>query len=250
MANFMEPGNPVFNEKRLRKESSARSISGPITRNDTMTTDGAVNKSIFLFFLMMITTCISYIMPSTFLLWVGAIGGLVAVIVSVFKPQWSGTIAPGYALFEGLFLGTISFFYANAFYPGIIFQAIGLTMGTLITMLLVYKSGLIKVTDKFRTGVVMATGAIFVVYMLSWIGSMFGFTIPYLHEGGVLGIGISVVIIGVAALNLLLDFDLFEKGEQMQAPKYMEWFAAMSLLVTLVWLYVEFLRLLSKLNRD
>lgn len=250
MANFFEPGNPVFNEERLRKESTGRSTVGPIIRDDTMSINGAVNKSIFLFSLMMLTTFVSFIMPSPFLLWVGAIGGLIAVLVSVFKPQWSATIAPGYALFEGLFLGTISYFYANAFYPGIIFQAIGLTMGTLITMLLVYKSGLIKVTDKFRTGVVMATGAIFIVYMISWIGSMFGFAVPYLHEGGVIGIGISIVIIGVAALNLLLDFDLFEKGEQMQAPKYMEWFAAMSLLVTLVWLYVEFLRLLSKLNRD
>lgn len=250
MANYFEPGNPVFNEKRLRKESTSRSTAGPIIRDDTMTINGAVNKSLFLFFLMMVTTCLSFVMPSTFLLWVGAIGGLGFVLVGVFKPQWSATVAPGYALFEGLFLGTISYFYADAFYPGIVFQAIGLTMGTLITMLMVYKSGLIKVTDKFRTGVVMATGAIFIVYMISWIGSMFGFSVPYLHEGGVIGIGISVVIIGVAALNLLLDFDLFEKGEQMQAPKYMEWFAGMSLLVTLVWLYVEFLRLLSKLNRN
>jgi uncharacterized YccA/Bax inhibitor family protein len=215
-----------------------------------MTIDGAVNKTIFLFFLMMITTSISFIMPTMFLLYVGGIGGLIAVLIAVFKPQWSPTIAPGYALFESLFLGTVSFFFMDQFYEGIVYQAVGLTMGTLLTMLLVYKSGLIKVTQKFRMGVVMATGAIFIVYMISWVGSIFGFQLPFLHEGGMMGIGISLVIIGVAALNLLLDFDLFEKGEQYKAPKYMEWYAAMSLLITLVWLYVEFLRLLSKLNRD
>jgi len=250
MAKFIEPGNPIFNESRLKKQSQNPSYSGPIIRDEAMTINGAVNKTIFLFSLMMITTAISFVMPTMFLLYVGAIGGLIAVIVAVFKPQWSPTIAPGYALFEGLFLGTVSIFFMNQFYDGIVYQAVGLTMGTLLTMLLVYKSGLIKVTQKFRMGVVMATGAIFLVYMFSWIGSFFGFQLPYLHEGGIMGIGISLVIIGVAALNLLLDFDLFEKGEEYQAPKYMEWYAAMSLLITLVWLYVEFLRLLSKLNRD
>lgn len=250
MANYFQPGNPVFNEKRLKKESAGHSVAGPVTRNEYMTINGAVNKSFFLFFLMLLTTFVGFTMPTTFLLIVGAVGGLVAVIACVFKPHWSPTIAPGYALFEGLFLGTVSYIYMDKFYPGIVFQAVGLTMGTLITMLLVYKSGLIKVTQKFRMGVIMATGAIFLLYLISWIGSMFGFSIPYLHQGGAIGIGISLIIIGVAALNLLLDFDLFEKGEEYQAPKYMEWFAGMSLLITLVWLYVEFLRFLSILNRD
>ena len=112
-------------------------------------------------------------------------------------------------------------------------------------MLFFYKTGIIKVTEKFRSGVIMATGAIFVVYILSWVLGFFGINIPYLHEGGLMGIGISLLIIGVAALNLLLDFDNFEKGEQYGAPKYMEWFSAMGLLITLVWLYVEILRLIA-----
>jgi len=256
MANFFESKNPVLNEDKLKKSSLERNVTteqtGPITRqnDESMTVNGAVNKTFLLFGLMMVTTCISWMMPSNFLLIVGAVGGLILAIAGAFKPQWSPTVAPGYALFEGLFLGTISYYYANAFYPGIIVQAVGLTMGTLVMMLLIYKSGLIKVTGKFKTGVLMATGAIMLMYVVSFVGSFFGFNVPYLHDNGPIGIGISVVIIGVAALNLLIDFDLFEKGEKYQAPKYMEWFAGMALLITLVWLYIEFLRLLSKLNRD
>ena len=250
MANFLEPKNPVLSEERLRKSSITASSAGPIIREETMTVSGAVNKTLFLFGLMMLTTAASYMMPSQFLLIVGAIGGLAAVVISSFKPTLSPILAPGFALFEGLFLGTISVYYANAFYTGIVVQAICLTFGTLFMMLMIYKSGLIKVTDKFKSGVFMATGAIFFVYILSFVGSFVGFNVPYLHEGGVIGIGISVVIIGVASMNLLIDFDLFEKGEQHQAPKYMEWYSGMALLVTLVWLYVEFLRLLSKLNKN
>ncbi len=250
MANFFESKNPVLSEEKLRKTNAKVHQTGPIILEETMTVSGAVNKTLFLFSLMMVTSALSFFMASSFLIIVGAVGGLIAVIASSIKPQWSPTLAPGYALFEGLFLGAISAVYANAFYPGIIVQAIGLTFGTLFMMLFIYKTGIIKVTPKFKTGVIMATGAIFFIYLISWIGSFFGFNIPYLHEGGAIGIGISVVIIGVASLNLLLDFDLFEKGEQYNAPKYMEWFAGMALLVTLVWLYIEFLRLLSKLNRD
>jgi len=133
---------------------------------------------------------------------------------------------------------------------GIVLQAVSLTFATLISMLVLYKSGLITVTDKFRSGVMMATGAIFLVYLVSMVGSMFGWNMPYLHQGGMIGIGISIVIIAVAALNLLLDFDNFDKAAQARAPKYMEWFCGLSLMVTLVWLYIEFLRLLSMLNRD
>ncbi|MEZ4931497.1 MAG: Bax inhibitor-1/YccA family protein [Saprospiraceae bacterium] len=141
--------------------------------------------------------------------------------------------------------------YAGAFGGAIVFHAVTLTFAVLFMMLFLYKTGMIKVTEKFRSGVMMATGAIFIVYLLSWVLGMFGVNIPYLHEGGMMGIGISVVIIGIAALNLLLDFDMFEKGEQYRAPKYMEWFAAMGLLITLVWLYIEILRLLAILaGRD
>ena len=214
-----------------------------------MTISGAVNKTFILFALLMLTSGYSFLNPSMPLILVGAIGGLVAVIVSSFKPNLSPIIAPIYALLEGLFVGSISAMYAMEF-DGIIGQAVILTFGTLITMLLVHRSGLVPVTQKFRMGVFMATGAIALAYVASWIMSFFGMSMPYLHDSGPIGIGISVVIIGVAALNLLLDFDNFEKGEQANAPAYMEWFFAMGLLVTLVWLYIEFLRLLSKLNSD
>lgn len=239
---FTKSSNPILSEKTFEK-SRATGISS----TEIMTVAGAVNKSLILFSLLMITTFISYQMPSVFLLLVGAIGGLIAVIVGSFKPATSPIAAPIYALLEGLFVGSVSAMYAVES-SGIVLQAVTLTFSTLFMMLLVYKSGMIKVTQKFRTGVMMATGAIFLVYMVSFIGSFLGFSVPYLHEGGIMGIGISVVIIGVAALNLLLDFDMFDRGEQMQAPRYMEWFCAMGLLVTLVWLYIEFLRLLSKLR--
>ena len=137
-----------------------------------------------------------------------------------------------------------------ASYQGIVGQAVLLTFGTLLAMLAIHKSGLIPVTQKFRMGVFMATGAVMLTYLMSFVLSFFGINMPYIHDSGMIGIGISVVIIGIAALNLLIDFDAFEKGEQAGAPRYMEWVAGMGLLVTLVWLYVEILRLLSKLQRD
>ena len=158
-------------------------------------------------------------------------------------------LAPAYAAFEGLFVGAITAMYAYAF-EGIIFHAVSLTVAILFMMLFIYKTGIIKVTEKFRMGVMMATGAVFIVYLASWILGMFGVSVPFLHQGGMLGIGISVVIIGIASFNLLLDFDNFEKGEKFGAPSYMEWFSAMGLLITLVWLYVEILRLLAILSSN
>ncbi len=251
MANFIQSSNPVLSEDRLKKVTEASVTNlGPITREESMTVSGAIDKTLILFALLMVTTYFGFTMASPFLMISGAIAGLICVIAAVMKPQWSSTLAPGYALFNGLFLGAVSSFYAQAFYPGIILQAILLTMGTLLTMLLLYKWEVIKVTEKFRSGVIMATGAVLIVYLFSFIGSFFGFQVPYLHDNGIIGIGISVVIIGIASLNLLLDFDNFEKGEKLAAPKYMEWFAGMGLLITIIWLYVEFLRLLSKLNRN
>jgi uncharacterized YccA/Bax inhibitor family protein len=177
----------------------------------------------------------------------GVIGGLICVLIAVFKPQTSWITAPLYAAFEGLALGAISAIYASAF-DGIILQAFSLTIGILLMMLFLYKSGIVQVTDKLRMGVMMATGAIALVYLLNIVLSFFGISIPYLHQGGMIGIGISLLIIGVAAMNLLLDFDNFDKGEAQGAPAYMEWFCAMGLLITLVWLYMEILRLLSILS--
>ncbi len=246
MSKFLESKNPILNEKSFEKTIQR---NAGISYADHMTVSGAVNKTFMLFALMMITTVVGYLNPSTLNLMVGAIGGLIAVLVASFKPTTAPISAPIYAMLEGLFVGTISAIYASA-YQGIISQAILLTFGTLLAMLAIYKSGIIPITQKFKMGVFMATGAIMLTYLMSFVLSFFGMSVPFLHQGGMMGIGISVVIIGVAALNLLIDFDAFEKGEQAGAPRYMEWVCAMGLLVTLVWLYVEILRLLSKLQRD
>jgi len=247
--SFFESRNPLLQEKKFSQPQGEAVFTGTGIISETATITGAVNKTLVLSGILLLTSAISFVMPSTFLMISGAIGGLIAVLVATFKPHTSAVSAPVYAAFEGLFVGSVSAIFA-ATMDGIILQAVSLTMGTLFTMLIVYKTGLIPVTDKLRNGIIMATGAIFFVYLISFVGGLFGFSIPYLHEGGAIGIGISVVIIGIAALNLLLDFDMFSKAEENGAPKYMEWFCALGLMVTLVWLYVEFLRLLSKLNRD
>lgn len=258
MSRMFKSKNPLLNEDAIKKAAAKVTTvddekfkGSPISRseNDVSTVKGAIDKSLILFALLMVTTVLSYGSNSTLLMYAGIGGGLIAVIIAMMKPHTAPVVAPIYALFEGLFIGTISAIY-GAMFEGIVLQAVTLTFGTLLAMLVLYKSGLITVTDKFRSGVMMATGAIFLVYIISFIGSFVGFNVPFLHEGGVMGIGISVVIIGVASLNLLLDFDMFEKIEQMKAPKHMEWMAGMGLMITLVWLYIEFLRLLSKLQRD
>ncbi len=236
-----------------RFESSSQSLdtnnSHLIVESDQMTMQGAINKTFTLLGILMVTTLISYMMPSTLLLWTGLGGGLIAVLVASFKPHTSPIAAPVYAAFEGLFVGSVSAMFASM-QDGIVLQAVSLTFATLFSMLIIYKTGIIKVTEKFKAGVMMATGAIMIMYLISIIGSFAGFQVPYLHEGGLMGIGLSLVIIGVAALNLLIDFDAFEKGVQAKAPQYMEWFVSLGLIVTLVWLYIEFLRLLSKLQSD
>lgn len=244
---FFQSRNPIMKDK-MYQQSSQEVLDADMTQAgvivERMTVQGAINKSFLLGVIMLFTAVFAYSSPSSLFMWGGAIGGLVVVVIASFKPQYSGTLAPIYAGLEGLFVGAISAIYASAF-DGIVLQAVSLTMAVFFIMLFIYKSGIIKVTNKLRTGIIMATGAIFVVYLLSWVLSMFGISIPYLHQGGAIGIGISLVIIGVAAMNLLLDFDNFEKGEQFGAPKYMEWFSAMGLLITLVWLYIEILRLVA-----
>lgn len=245
--SFFESKNPILNEEKLKSLNASQDYMAD--KSDIMTISGAINKTLILSAILLVTSALSFMMPTMFLLIVGVIGGLIAVLVATFKPHTSPIAAPVYAGFEGLALGTISAFYAGMM-DGIIMQAVALTLGTSISMLLLYKSGLITVTQKFRSGVMMATGAIFFMYLIGFVGSLFGWQMPMLHSNGLLGIGISLVIIAVAALNLLLDFDNFDKAAESQAPKYMEWFCGLSLMVTLVWLYLEFLRLLSKLNRD
>lgn len=243
--SFFESRNPVMKEQAF--QNAAAQVAGQAV--ERMTVEGATNKTFILAGILLFTALIGYTMPNPLFIWPAAIAGLGVVIFASFKPHLSPILAPIYAAIEGLFVGAISVIYAGA-YSGIVFQAITLTIAVLFMMLFIYKSGIIKVTNKFRTGVMMATGAIFLVYLISFVLSFFGISVPFLHEGGVIGIGISLVIIGVAALNLLLDFDNFEKGARYGAPQYMEWFCAMGLIITLVWLYLEILRLLSILSSD
>ena len=249
---FRQSSNPLLSEERLAKASSQPLDGGVIQRSadGVMTVDGAVNKTFLLGALLTATAVYSFFFPSQLFMLGGAIGGFVLVMIMSFKPQMSGTLAPVYALLEGLFIGSVTAIYAGGFGLGLVFNAILGTIAVLFMMLFVYKAGIIKVNQKFRAGMMMAVGAIFLVYLLNIVLGFFGMSVPYLHEGGPIGIGISVVIIAVASLMLLLDFDSIERGAAMRAPKYMEWFTAMGLIVTLVWLYIEILSLLARLSRD
>ena len=236
-------GNPLL--KNSLTTESASSIS--IQQEGTMTIQGAINKTLLLFGILMVTAIYNFQAQSTLLMIGGAIVGLILVLINVFKKEYSSYIAPAYAAMEGLFVGGISGIYAG-FGGGIVIQAISLTLLVLFIMLFIHKTGIIPVTQQFRTGVVMATGAIALLYLISFGLSFFGIHIPYIHQGGTIGIIFSLGVIGIASLNLLLDFDMIVKGEQYGAPKHMEWFSAMALMITLVWLYIEILRLLAKLR--
>ncbi len=247
----MRTANPALSEKAFR--SPARTGEG------TMTVQGAVNKTAILLALAFATAMISWNMvlanPAIFplLMWGGLIGGFILAMITAFKRDWAPATAPAYALVEGVFLGSISVafeHYMGDGMAGIVFQAVILTFGTLAALLLAYSSGMIKVTEKFRMGVFAATGAILLVYIVNFVMSFFGMNVPFLHDTGPIGIGISVVIVIVAALNLVLDFDFFEQGARQGAPKHMEWYAAFGLMVTLVWLYLEMLRLLYKIRSN
>lgn len=246
----MRTSNPMLKDQTFRQGRTVADAAG------AMTIQGAVNKTVILLFLALLTAGytwgkffesgmnVSVVMP---FLWVGIIGGLIAAVVTAFKQQWAAITGPIYALLQGLFLGSISAFL-EAQFPGIVIQAVGLTFGTMFVMLFLYKSRIIKVTEKFRMGVFAATGAIFLIYLVTMVLGFFGVNVPYIHEAGLFGIGFSVVVVIIAALNLVLDFDLIERGAEAGAPRYMEWFAAFALMVTLVWLYIEILRLIAKLR--
>ena len=185
---------------------------------------------------------------------IGIFGGLALALIMAFKKQWSPYLAPAFALCEGLFVGAVSAFYDYAYktnYPGIVMQAVALTLVVTLVMYLIYRYRIIRVTEKFKSVIIIATISLAVFYLIQWIASLaFGVTIgAFTNAATPLGIGFSVVVVCLAALNLLLDFDMIEKGVEMKAPKYMEWYSAFGLLVTLVWLYLEILRLLSKLSR-
>jgi len=239
----MRTANPALNERVFR--SAPRVASG----DGVMTLEGTVNKSVIAVAITTAAAMWSFSNPqmAAFAL-PAAIIGFVVGIVGVFAKSWAPILTPIYALAEGIFLGAISLVF-DTHYPGIAFQAVGLTFGTFFALLIAYKSKLIPVTQNFKLGIVAATGGIAVMYLISMIMSLFGSPVSFLHSSSPLSIGISIVIVIVAALNLVLDFDFIEEGSKSgNMPKYMEWYAAFGLLVTLVWLYVEILRLLAKLN--
>jgi len=219
-----------------------------------MTLQGTVNKTGILLFLTFATAIYTWDMvmtrPETAMTWVigGAIAGFVLALITSFKPAWSPVTGSLYALAEGLFLGGISAMYERQF-QGIALQAILLTGGTCLALLAAYSMRLIRATENFKLGIFAATGGIAMVYLVTIVLGFFNIQIPYIHDSGLIGIGFSAVVVVIAALNLVLDFDFIENGCTHGAPKYMEWYAAFGLLVTLVWLYIEILRLLSKLAR-
>ena len=182
-----------------------------------------------------------------FWFWGGLLGGLGVGILTAFKPKLARFTAPIYAICEGVFVGGISKLYEVQF-DGIVLQAVGLTVGVFAILLVLYSTGTVRVTDRFRKGVIAATGAIMLVYLASWIAHLFGSKIPMIHDAGIVGIGFSLLVVGIASANLLLDFDFIERGVKLGAPRYMEWYGAFGLMVSLVWLYLELLRLLSKLR--
>lgn len=245
----MRSGNPALGDKVFRD-------FGPIRgRENTMTVQGTVNKTFLLTFCVLLTAAWTWGLfyatsnPAVVMPWLigGAIGGLIVALVIIFKKTWAPMLAPIYALLEGCVIGGLSAIL-EAEFPGIAIQAASMTIGILFFMLFMYKTGLIKATEKFKFGVIIATGGIFVVYLISFILSFFSISVPFIYSSGWIGIGFSLFVVIIATLNLVLDFDLIETASANGAPKYMEWYGAFALMVTLIWLYIEILRLLSKLR--
>ncbi|MTI31630.1 Bax inhibitor-1/YccA family protein [Xanthovirga aplysinae] len=223
--------------------------------SNSMTVQGTVNKTLLMLALVIVPA--SYTWGEFFsganvspYIGIGGIGGFIFALITIFKKEWAPITAPIYAILEGLFLGALSanIQFQNPVGDSIVMQAVVLTFGTFFTLLIAYKAGWIKVTDKFRMGLVAATGGVALVYFISFIMSFFGGGLSFLYGSGMISIGFSLVVVVIAALNLVMDFDFIERGANAGAPKYMEWYAAFGLMVTLIWLYIEILRLLSKLN--
>lgn len=245
----MRTSNPALSD------SAFSSLPQASNRGEAMTVSGVINRTAILLLLVLISAGYTWSVyykagnPAAVAPWtlIGGIGGLIVAIATIVKKEWAPVTAPIYALLEGLLIGGISA-VVEASYPGIVIQATALTFGTLGMMLFIYKAGIIQVTDKFRIGIVAATGAIALLYIGSMVLSMFGVSVPFIYGSGVWGIGFSVVVVCIAALNLVLDFDFIEQGSRHNLPRYMEWYAAFGLMVTLIWLYIEILRLLGKIR--
>jgi uncharacterized YccA/Bax inhibitor family protein len=251
---LMKTSNPALGENTFQNLSDSQ-YGGLIDAASRMTLIGTVNKTGILLICAMATAAWTWrlflqsrdMTAVSPLMLVGLIGGFICAMITVFKKEWSPVTAPIYALLEGLVLGGVSSLL-DLRYPGIAMQAVSLTFGTLLVLLLAYRSGVIHVTQKFRLGVVAATGGIMVFYLLQMVMGFFGFQFTSINGSGPIGIGFSLIVVGIAALNLVLDFDFIERGVQAGAPKYMEWYGAFGIMVTLVWLYLEILRLLSKMR--
>jgi uncharacterized YccA/Bax inhibitor family protein len=215
-----------------------------------MSAQGTANKALVLLLCVLVTASWVWNMnPQMVTPWVavGGIAGFIVALVTVFKQTWAPITAPLYALLEGLLIGGVSALF-EAQFPGIVIQAVGLTFGTCLAMLLAYKSRLIRATENFKMGVVAATGGIALFYIITMVLGFFGIQMPLMYGNSLASIGFSVVVVIIAALNLVLDFDFIEQGAAQGAPKYMEWYGAFGLMVTLIWLYLEMLRLLAKLR--
>ena len=253
LAKFGRSGNPALNATTFtgvvpKSGEEARGMA-------TMSLGGTVNKTGILLLLVVLSASWTWNLffqsnnPATVmpLMITGGIGGFIFALITMFKKHWSGITAPVYAVLQGLFLGGISAIY-EAQFDGIVIQAVGLTLGTLSSLLLLYKTGIVKPTENFRLMVTSATMGIGLLYLVSMVMNMFGSSIGFIHSNGLFGIGFSLFVVAIAALNLVLDFDFIEQGAEQGAPKYMEWFGAFSLMVTFIWLYLEMLRLLAKLR--
>lgn len=255
MAIF-KSGNPTLTEKMFDKSHEMADSS-----TGTMTVRGAINK--FGFMMLMLIAGAAYnwnlyeqLKQDTMmtLMWVGIIGGLISAVAISFKPNWAPFLAPLYALLEGLFIGAISAIMNAAFaesYPGLVMQAVGLTFGVALAMFLLYNFRIINATQRFKSIVFTATLGIGIFYLITMVLRMFGVNVSFMYDSSLLSIGISLFVVGIAALNLIMDFDMIEQGAERGAPKFMEWYGAFGLMVTIIWLYIEMLKLLSKLgSRD
>ncbi|MBS1742634.1 MAG: Bax inhibitor-1/YccA family protein [Bacteroidetes bacterium] len=259
--SLFKSGNPTLSEKRFRDTI----LDDVVAQGETMTIKGTLNKFGVLFIVMLGGAYYSWKEAAEggdawTLILIGVFGGLALALTMAFKKEWSPYIAPVYAFLEGLFVGAVSAFFEYQFtsrqggyaggYSGIVFQAVGLTISVVTVMYLLYKFRILTATPMFKKVIIIATVGIALFYLVCWIMSLSGALLPnFLFQGSPIGIGFSVFVVALAALNLILDFDMIEKGAEMGAPKYMEWYSAFGLLVTIVWLYMEILRLLAKMNK-
>ena len=240
---MIRSGNPALSTKTFENLTN--------TSSSVMTIDGTVNKTAISMAILLLAAYYTYSNAIMTFVLIGFIGGFILALVTIFKKEWAPTTVPIYALLEGLALGGISKIYANAFEPGIVPQAIMLTLGILFALLFAYKSKIIQATENFKLGVFAATAGIGVVYLISFFMSLFGGGgLPVMNpaNSSMISVGFSLFVVIIASLNLVMDFDFIEEGAAKGAPKYMEWYGAFGLLVTLIWLYLEIIRLLAKLN--